>query len=444
MTENEPILALFGGPKAVTLDPGDTFTWPIVTKEDEDAVLDVLRKGTMSELDVTMAFEQEFAAWQGTQYALGFNNGTSALLAALFAAGVGVGGEVICPSITYWASALPCYSLGSTVIFADIHQDTLCINPRDIEQRINDRTQAIMVVHYVGHPADMDAIMDIANRHNVPVIEDVSHAQGGLYKGRKLGTFGKVNAMSLMSGKSLPIGEGGMLVTDDREMYERAIAFGHYRRFGEDIQSPDLRPYRGLPMGGIKGRMNQLCSAMGRVQLRHYDERAAEIRKAIHYFWDLLEGVPGLRAHRVPTESDSTMAGWYSARGHYKSLELAGLSVTRFAEAVRAEGSICQPGINLPLHTHPLFNTCDIYGHGKPTRNANTKRDVRQPPISLPVSKVIGALTYLIPQFKRYNPDVIEQHAAAYRKVAENYLALKPGDTGNPKSLIDWACNLDT
>jgi dTDP-4-amino-4,6-dideoxygalactose transaminase len=443
MNSNASKLAIFGGPEAVNLDPADTFTWPIVTEEDEQAVLDVLRKGTMSELAVTMAFEQEFSQWQGTKYALGFNNGTAALLAALFSAGVGVGGEVICPSMTYWASALPCYSLGATVVFADIDSDTLCINPQNIEFRITDQTQAIMVVHYAGYPADMDAIMAIAEKHDIPVIEDVSHAQGGLYKGRKLGTFGKVNAMSLMSGKSLPIGEGGMLVTDDLEMYERAIAFGHYRRFNDSITSPELRKYRNLPMGGVKGRMNQMCSAMGRVQLRHYDERAAEVRKAINYFWDLLEDLPGIRPHRVPKESGSNMAGWYSAKGLYKATELNLLSVTRFAEAVRAEGSVCIPGCNLPLHVHPLFNSCDIYGHGKPTRNANTKSDKRQPRLSLPLSTMIGSLTYSIPQFKRYNPEIIKQHAAAYKKVVENFQELIDGDPGNPRTLIDWPCNVE-
>jgi len=435
-------LALFGGPKAVDLDPGNTFTWPIVTKEDEEAVLSVLRKGTMSELDVTKAFEQDFSAWQGTKYTLGFNNGTSALLAALFSAGVGVGGEVICPSLTYWASALPCFSLGATVVFADIDPDTLCIDPQDIEHRITEHTQAIMVVHYVGHPADMDAIMAVADKHNISVIEDVSHAQGGLYKGRKLGTFGRINAMSLMSGKALPIGEGGMLVTDDREMYERAIAFGHYRRFDEHITSSNLLPYRNLPLGGIKGRMNQLCSAMGRVQLRHYDARAAEIRQSLNYFWDLLEGVAGLHAHRVPKDSDSNMAGWYSAKGLYKPDELGGLSVTRFAEAVRSEGGHCNTGANLPLHLHPLLNTCDIYGHGRPTRIANASRDVRQPPGSLPVSESIGALTYGIPQFKRYNLEIIAQHAAAYKKVAQHYEELLADDPGNLPTLTNWACNV--
>ena len=305
-------LALLGGPRAVQIDPGDTFRWPIVTAEDESAVLEVLRRGAMSELDVTMAFETEFAAWQGRAYALAHNTGTAALHSAMYAVGLGVGDELICPSITYWASALQVFSLGATVVFADIDPETLCVDPSDIEHRITEHTRAIMVVHYLGYPADMDPIIEIAHRHNLALIEDVSHAQGGLYKRRKLGTFGHVAAMSLMSGKSLPIGEGGMLVTDDRRLYERAIAFGHYRRFDRTIETPELQGYRGLPFAGQKYRMNQLCSAMGRVQLRYCDDRSAEVRQAINAFWDLLEGVPGLRAHRVAPEGDCTMAGWRS------------------------------------------------------------------------------------------------------------------------------------
>jgi dTDP-4-amino-4,6-dideoxygalactose transaminase len=283
----------------------------------------------------------------------------------------------------------------------------------------------------------MDAILGIARRHDLKVIEDVSHAQGGLYKGKRLGTFGNVAAMSLMSGKSFATGEAGMLVTDDRGIYERAIALGHYRRY-DDIQTQALRPYRGLPLGGYKYRMHQLSSVVGRVQLKHVDERCREIRQAMNTFWDLLEGVPGLKAHRVDEDSGSNMAGWYAAHGLYEPQELGGLSVTCFAEAVRAEGSFCHAGTNKPLHLHPLFNTCDVYGHGRPTRIAHAARDVRQPPGSLPVSESIGALTYFVPWFKRYRPDVIRAHANAFRKVAENYEELLDGDPGNPSDLCGW------
>ncbi|HZO87633.1 MAG TPA: DegT/DnrJ/EryC1/StrS family aminotransferase [Chthonomonadaceae bacterium] len=425
-------LALLGGTKAVQSDPGDLFTWPLITEEDEQAVLEVLRRGGMSDTDVTKQFEQEFAAWQGAQYALGFNTGTAALHAALFGCKVGVGDEIICPSMTYWASALPCFSLGATVVFADIDSNTLCLDPADIEHRITERTKAIVVVHYVGHPADMDPILEIAQRHGVKVIEDVSHAQGGLYKGRKLGTFGDVAAMSLMSGKSFAIGEAGMLVTNDREIYERAIALGHYERFNAAaIQTEELKPFLGLPLGGYKYRMHQLSSAVGRVQLKYYDARCAEIRKAMNYFWDLLEGVPGIRAHRVDEKTGSNMAGWYAAHGLYRAEELGGLSLARFAEAVRAEGCPCSPGGNPPMHLHPLLNTCDVYGHGKPTRIANAACDVRQPHGSLPVSESIHRIAYSIPWFKKYRPALIAEYANAFRKVAANYEALLEGDTGD-------------
>lgn len=433
-------LALLGGPKAVTKDAKmiqKAVAWPIVTREEEKGVVDVLRRGAMSGSEITKEFEKEFAAWEGAKHALGFSTGTAALQAAMFGCKVGVGDEIICPSVTYWASCLQAYSLGATVVFADIDPDTLCINPADIEHRITPRTRAIVVVHYVGHPADMDAIMDIARRHQIKVIEDVSHAHGGLYKGRKVGTIGDVAGYSLMSGKSLVAGEAGMLTTDDLEIYERATALGHYERF-ENFQTPYLKPFEGLPMGGYKYRMHQMSAAVGRVQLKHYDARIAEIQKAMNYFWDLLEGVPGIKAHRPAGDSGSTMGGWYSARGLYRPEELGGLSITRFAEAVKAEGAVCAPGCNRPLHLHPLFNTCDVYGHGKPTRIANADRDLRQPRGSLPVSEAIMGRVCSIPWFKKYSPGVIKQFAAAYKKAALNYRDLLDGDPGNPQEMGRW------
>ncbi len=433
-------LALLGGQKAVKSDSGDIFTWPIITKEIEDAVLEVLRAGKMSGLDVTMEFEREFAEWLGVKYALGHNTGTAALHSAMFGIGMGHGDEIICPSITYWASCLQVYSLGGTVVFADIDPETLCIDPKDIEHRITSRTKAIMVVHYLGMPAEMDAIMQIAERHNLKVIEDVSHAHGALYKGRMVGTFGDVAGFSLMSGKSLPCGEGGMMTTNDKRIYERAIAFGHYARHDFALTFEDLKAGAGLPWGGYKYRMNQLTSAMGRVQLKYYKRLMAEIDKAMNHFWDLLEGVPGIRDHRPQKGSGTTKGGWYAPHGLYHSEELGGLSIQRFCEAVRAEGAPCSPGCNLALHLHPVFDTIDVYHQGKPTRIANSPPgvDVRQPPGSLPVSEGIQERVFNIPWFKHYRPKIIGEYSYAFRKVAENYEELLPGDTKRDKTIGGW------
>jgi dTDP-4-amino-4,6-dideoxygalactose transaminase len=245
--------------------------------------------------------------------------------------------------------------------------------------------------------------------------------------------------MSLMSAKSLPIGEGGLLVTGNREYDERAIAFGQYNMFDDKIQTESLKPYAGLPMGGIKGRMHQLSAAVGRVQLKYNDERTAEIRKAMNYFWDLLEGVPGIRAHRVNEAEGSNMAGWYAPHGLYRPEELEGLSITRFCQAVGAEGApFVQPGCNTPLHNHPLFQTTDIYRQGKPTRLANAARDVRELDKSLPVSDIIGSRIYSIPWFKHYKPEIIEQYANAFKKAAANYRELLKDDPGNPSNIGHW------
>jgi len=418
-------LALLGGPKAITSEYDDLFRWPIVTEEDEQAMLEVLRAGSMSGSEVTRQFEAEYAAYQGSEHALAFCNGTAALLAAMYGCGVRRGDEIICPSLTYWASALPVFNLGGTVVFADIEPDSICIDPKDIEHRITPRTKAIVVVHYCGHPADMDPIMEIARRHNVQVIEDVSHAQGALYKGRLVGSIGDVGAMSMMAGKSFAIGEAGMLCTNDRVIYERAVAFGHYERTGTEITLPELAPFVRMPLGGYKHRINQTCSAMGRVQLRHYPERIAEIQKAMNYFWDGLEGAPGMREHRPTRGSGSTMGGWYNPLGHYVPEELGGLPLDRFFQAANAEGAHAWRAANTPLHLHPVFNTADVYGDGKPTRIAFSDRDLRQDRGTLPVTEALSDRCMGIPWFKKFDPERIDEWIAAYRKVALQADALK-------------------
>ena len=147
-TKKSAKLAILGGAKTIKKQNPSLFSWPIVTREDEAAVLEVLRQGAMSGNGVSKEFEKEYASWMGMKYALTYPNGTESLRAALWACGVGAGDEVICPSMTYWASCTSALSLGAAVNFADICADTLCIDPGDIEHRIGSRTKAIVVVHY--------------------------------------------------------------------------------------------------------------------------------------------------------------------------------------------------------------------------------------------------------------------------------------------------------
>lgn len=422
-------LALLGGQATVAGAPEkELFGWPIITPEDEAAALDVIRRNAFSGTDITEKFQQEFAAWQGCQYAVAYCNGTQSLAAAMFSIGLGMGDEIICTTKTYWASIVQAGIFGATPVFCNIDEN-LSMNPDDLERCITKNTKAIMVVHYLAYPCDMDRIMAIAEKYNLVVIEDVSHAQGGLYKGRKLGTFGQVAAMSMMSQKSFAAGELGMLVTDDRHIYERAIAYAHYERNNPRYvqESEELLPFANIALGGVKGRANQLCTALARGQLKYYDERCAEVRKAMNYFWDLLEGVPGLRAIRVDESTGSNMAGWYCPHGVYYPEELGGLSVKRFCEAVRAEGvTLCYDGANYCLHAHNYFKNFDFFNAGKPTRVAFNDRDAR--PDDDKCDPSLNRLCFSVPRFVHFDKAWIEKYAAAYRKVAENYQDLLESD----------------
>jgi len=425
-----------------TITKGDIFEKipSKVMKEMEDAVLTVLRGWKMSQMDLTKEFERKFADWYGMKYGLGYNNGTASILGAMYGVGICPGDEIICPSITFWASCLQAYSLGATVVFADIEPDTLCIDPNDIENKITDKTKAIIVVHYSGMPAKMDEIMKIAKKYHLKVIEDASHAHGALYKGKMVGTFGDASGFSLMSAKSFSIGEAGILLTNDREVYERAIIFGHYLRHNE-VQIEYLKKGIGLPWGGCKQRMHQMSSAIGLVLLKYFPGMIQEIDNSMNYFWDLLEDCPGIRAHRPDKNSGSTKGGWYFPLGLYKPEELGGLSVTRFCEALQAKGITSVAGCNKALHLHPVFNEIDIYNEGKPTIISRAKRDVRKLRGKLPVAEEVQKKTFTIPNFYKFKKPEIEEYANAFKEVINNYKEFLPGDKGDPEEVGGWSAS---
>ena len=425
-------LALFGGQKAVTKEDSDIFIWPVVTKEHENAVLEVLRQGNMSGCDITRKFEDAYAKDIGMKYALGCNNGTSSIHCGLHGIGVGVGDEVIWPSLTYWASVTQVYSLGATPVFCEVQPDTLCIDPVDAEKRITKRTKAIVVVHYSGMMADMDAIMALAKKHNIKVFEDCSHAHASTYKGKEAGTFGDASGFSLMAGKSFAIGEAGILFTGDQRVYERAILLGHYARHA-DIELPDIKKYSMIPCGGYKYRMHQLSSAFGLVQLKYYRQQFAEIESAMHYFCDRIDKMDGIEAIRPKPDSGESKGGWFFPLAHYNPEVFEGLSVKKFAEALLAEGVPCGLGCNLPLHKHPLFTEMDVYGHGKPTRIANSPEGtkIEDYAFDLPITAEINQKILALPWFKKNMRDCIDQHIRAFEKVAANYKQLLAADTGD-------------
>ncbi|MDQ2743284.1 MAG: DegT/DnrJ/EryC1/StrS family aminotransferase, partial [Chloroflexota bacterium] len=197
------------------------FALPLIGEDDVAAVVEALRSGWITTGPKVHEFEERFAERLGVRHAVALNSATAALHLALDAIGLQRGDEVIIPTNTFTASAEVVRYFDATPILVDVQPDTLNIDPNAVEAAITSRTRAVMPVHIGGHPADMDAIMDIANRHNLVVIEDAAHTLPSTYKGRDAGTIGQLGAFSFYATKTITTGEGGMLVTDDDAYADR-------------------------------------------------------------------------------------------------------------------------------------------------------------------------------------------------------------------------------
>jgi perosamine synthetase len=411
-------LAICGGNPVVTRESPDFGTWPIVTEEDEKAILEVLHARSMSGTDVTLKLEEEYAEWEGAEFALACNNGTSAIHCAMYGIGIGRGDEVITPTWTFWATHTQLLNLGATPVFCDLDPRTLCPCPKDVEARITPKTKAIIVVHMFGYPADMDAFMDISERHGIPILEDYSHAHASTWKGRKVGSIAQVGAASIMSGKPLATGEGGLLNTNDRDIYERAIMFGHgdHQKFVQNEEYLRLK----MPWGGYKYRMHQMTSAMARVQLRHYDEYRMPGVRAMERFFPPVVSIPGVSSNYPLDDPDVKVGASYTQRIILDQSIVEQVPNNVIAEAISAEGARCGPGGYYCHHLQPFWNECDVYGDGKPTRIAFSDRDVRQGPGDCPNAESISKRLIRVPRMIQYDEQYVDQLAEAYHKVLTN------------------------
>jgi perosamine synthetase len=246
---------------------------PYIGAREKELVLDALDSGWVSSIGKYIdEFEANFARYCGTEYALAVSNGTTGLHLALAALGLQPGDEVIIPDLTFVATANAVAYTGATPILADIDADTLCIDPASVKSLISGRTKAIIPVHLYGHPADMDALVEIGDAHGLNVIEDAAEAHGAEYRGRRVGGLGKCGVFSFYGNKVITTGEGGMLTTNDREFYQRA------KRLRDHAMSPQRRYFH--EERGFNYRITNLQAALGVAQLERIDDfldRRAEI-----------------------------------------------------------------------------------------------------------------------------------------------------------------------
>lgn len=281
--------------------------WPSFTQEEADAVRDVLLSNKVNYWTGTQCreFEKEFAAWAGTEYAIALTNGTVALDLALKALGVGPGDEVIVTPRTFLASVSSIVNAGATPVFADVEQDSQNITAEMIRAVLTPRTRAVICVHLAGWPCDMDPIMALAAQHGLKVIEDCAQAHGARYKGRSVGSIGHVGAWSFCQDKIMTTGgEGGMVTTNDRELWSRMWSFKDHGKSWNAVYERQHPPgFRWLHESfGTNWRMMEMQAVIGRIQLQRmpswHDER---IRNA-NSIWRAARALPGLRVPEVPAD----------------------------------------------------------------------------------------------------------------------------------------------
>lgn len=263
-----------------------------IGKEEIDAVARVIESRSLfkvnNSLQESMHAEEELKEKLGAKHALIMTSGHAALVSALIAKGIGPGDEVIVPAYTYIATAMAVVGAGAIPVIAEINE-TLTIDPIDVEKKITARTKAIIPVHIQGFPCDMDAINTIAKKYNLFVLEDACQADGGSYKGKRLGTVGDAGAFSFNYFKVISTGEGGALVTDDREVFENALIYHDSSAvafFGDQLKDVDAKPFC-----GNEYRTNEITSAILRVQLTRLDGILADNRKNKKYVMDALNGL---------------------------------------------------------------------------------------------------------------------------------------------------------
>jgi len=277
--------------------PGPGAYW--FGKEEMDAVMEVMKGGYLfrygSENDPKFlhrvsTLEKEFAGYSDAKYALATSSGTSSLLASVLALGLKPGDEIIVPAYTFVASYSSVIFAGVVPVLAEIN-DSLTLDPSDVERRITPRTRAIMPVHMLGNPCDMDKIMAIARKHGLLVLEDCCQAAGASYKGKKVGTIGNMGAFSLNIFKTINSGDGGMVITNDQSLYETVFGVhdqGHKpMRFGVEVGSRNVL--------GLNFRMNEITAAVALAQLGKIDRIVSELRSKRGKFKKLIEDRSGFK-----------------------------------------------------------------------------------------------------------------------------------------------------
>ncbi len=359
---------------------------PTIGSREKELVLDALDSGWVSSIGKYIdEFEEKFARYCGTRHALAVSNGTTALHLALATLGLKQGDEVIVPDLTFVATANAVAYTGATPVLADIDPETLCIDPASVKTLITPRTKAIIPVHLYGHPADMDALTDIADAHGLAVIEDAAEAHGAEYKGRRVGGLGKCGVFSFYGNKVITTGEGGMLTTNDPELWQRA------KRLRDHAMSPSRRYFH--DERGFNYRITNLQAALGVAQLERISDFLNRRAEILTWYRQEVRAGDHIRLNRVKN--------WAKSAFWMVCLEVDSFDAAQrdtFMQALKARGIDSRPYFctmsSLPMYRQapqPVAARKAQIGLNLPSYYELTKSDVQR--IGAEVNDLLKAMS---------------------------------------------------
>lgn len=356
---------------------------PIIGEEEKKAVMDVLNFGMLAQGPKVKELEEAFAKVCNTKYAVAMSSGTATIHAALYAIGIKKGDEIITTPFTFVATANPILMQGANIVFADIDKDTFNIDPADVKRKITKKTKAIIVVDLFGQPADYDELNKIAKERNIIIVEDACQSINAEYKGKKAGSLAKVAAFSLYATKNIMCGEGGVLTTNDEEIYDKARMFRHHG------QSEKTR-YQYFDLG-YNYRMTDMQAAIALAQLKKLDDFT---NKRIKNAKLLSEGLKNIHGIKVPVVKPN-MKHVY----HQYTIKIDGFKMSRdeLIEYLKSKGVGSAVFYPKPLHLHPHFTRLGYKEGDFPVAEMTAKQV-----LSLPVHPSItdGDIKKIIEAFK--------------------------------------------
>ena len=362
-------LALFGGTAASPAFPA----WPQFGPEEEAGLLEVLHSGEWGGYNPRVPeLENRFAARHGARYGVAMSNGTLSLAAALQACGIeSPADEVIVPSYTFFASASSVLLAGASVRFADIDQASLTLDPAAVEEAITPQTRAVMPVHFAGHPANMAALKEICQKHNLILLEDAAQAHGAAFQGRPVGGWGDLGSFSFQASKNMTAGEGGMIVTNNEDLANKVWALTNQGR------KKGGKWYEHYVLGA-NYRLTGFQAAVLLAQFERLDDQVKLREKNAAILDRELRANPQLGLAPVGRTADATSHAYHIYVTRYQPEALDGLSREKFVEALVAEGVPCSTGYPMVLDDQPVFQAEKLAGRAHPGEVPNSRQAVAE------------------------------------------------------------------